>query len=74
METNSKPTKRNKKKIKKVRNFKCILCERLVIAPKDIIVRKNYSHGKKSKSQKSYIHRCDGGCMVELRKKNAHKV
>jgi len=31
--------------------------------------RKNYSHGKKSKPQISYIHRVDGGCLVEVRGK-----
>jgi len=34
-----------------------------------IKVRKNYSHGKKSKAQISYVHRVDGGCLVEVSKK-----
>jgi len=36
---------------------------------KHIKIRKNYSHGKKSKPQISYEHRCDGGCLVEVRGK-----
>ena len=74
MEKTSKPIKRFKRKRKVVRKFKCELCERLVIRPKEILTRKNYPFGKKSKPQITNIHRCDGGCLVELKKKNENKI
>ena len=69
MEKNSRTTKRLKFK-KKPKAFKCVLCESVIFKNRDIITRKNYTHGKKSKAQVSHIHRIDGGCLVELRKKN----
>ena len=68
MEKNSKPTKKHKSRVKK-KKFKCELCERLVVKYKHIKVRKNYPFGKKSKPQVTYVHREDGGCLVELKKK-----
>ena len=67
MEKNYKPTKRNRKK--QPRKFKCVLCERIVMSPKQIKKRKNYSHGKHSKANITYIHRKDGGVLVELKRK-----
>ena len=68
MEKNRKPSKFIKKRRKPLRKFKCELCERLVVNPHDIITRKNYPHGKKSKPSITREHRCDGGCMIELKK------
>ena len=70
MEKNRKPTKKfiKRKKRSPPRKFKCELCERIVVQ-KDVITRKNYSHGKKSKVQVTHIHRLDGGCLVELNRK-----
>jgi len=63
--------KRKKKKKKRVsKKFYCTLCEKIVIKPSQIKKRKNYSHGKKSKSTINYTHICDGGCLIELRKKD----
>jgi len=70
MEKFSKPNKRPKrKKVRQVRKFKCQLCEKLVVQSSEIKVRKNYSHGKKSKADITYTHRHDGGCLVELKSK-----
>jgi len=74
MEKNSKPNKFIKKGRKfPPRKFKCELCERLIIRPKDITTRKNYTHGKKSKPQITKYHRIDGDCLVELRR-NEKKI
>jgi len=72
MEKNNKSTKkflrRRKTRKNPPRKFKCELCERIVVE-KDVLTRKNYSHGKKSKAQITVIHRVDGGCLVELKRK-----
>jgi hypothetical protein len=74
MEKNSKPTKKFKKRVKRpIRKFRCALCERIVVKSEHIKVRKNYSHGKKSKPQITYVHRHDGGVLVELKRKKKNE-
>jgi len=70
MEKNSKPIKKFvKRKRSPPKKFKCELCEKMVVKNRDIITRKNYPYGKKSKAQVTVIHRVDGGCLVELKRK-----
>jgi len=73
MEKDSKPNYVKRKRKPFGKRYKCILCERLVMHPKEIQTRKNYSHGKKSKAQVTHIHRVDGGCLVELKRKKKER-
>jgi hypothetical protein len=67
MEKFNKQSKKNKSK--KIRKFYCTLCERLVVKHNHIKVRKNYPFGRNSKPQITREHRCDGGCLVEVKRK-----
>jgi len=72
MEKYRKSIKRNRKK--PIRKFKCILCEKIVMNSKQIKKRKNYSHGKHSKKDITYIHRKDEGILVELKRKKKNGI
>ena len=74
MEKFNKSDRKNKPKVrckknKEVTKYFCELCEKLIVDPKEIKTRKNYSHGKKSKAVTTIEHRADGGCCVVLKKK-----
>ena len=69
MEKFNKTAQRNKKR-KVSKKYYCTLCERMVMRNKHIKVRKNFTHGKKSKPTITAEHRLDGGCLVEVKRKN----
>jgi len=79
MEKSNKPDRKNKYKVRRRKNkevtkFFCEMCEKLIVDPKEIKTRKNYSHGKKSKASTTIEHRIDGGVCVVLKKKKKREL